>query len=133
MMALALVCRRWAGPTSLAERALRERFAHRPALLSATWRRSAAAYAAPGVPALPRLTGHGVPLVVETGNEAIARGAMAAGLRFFAGYPITPSSEVMETLIDELPAPSAAASCRPRTRSPRSAWWSAPASAACRR
>ena len=56
------------------------------------------------VPALPRITGHGVPLVVETGNEAVARGAMAAGLRFFAGYPITPSSEIMETLIDELPA-----------------------------
>jgi 2-oxoglutarate ferredoxin oxidoreductase subunit alpha len=28
---------------------------------------------------------------------------MEAGLAFFAGYPITPSSEIMETLIDELP------------------------------
>jgi 2-oxoglutarate ferredoxin oxidoreductase subunit alpha len=44
-----------------------------------------------------------VPLHVESGNEALARGAMDAGVRFFAGYPITPSSEVMETMIDEMP------------------------------
>ena len=30
------------------------------------------------------------------GNEAIAEGALAAGARFFAGYPITPSSEIAE-------------------------------------
>ncbi|NPV71543.1 MAG: 2-oxoacid:acceptor oxidoreductase subunit alpha [Firmicutes bacterium] len=30
------------------------------------------------------------------GNEAIAEGAFAAGARFFAGYPITPSSEIAE-------------------------------------
>lgn len=30
------------------------------------------------------------------GNEAVARGAIAAGARFFAGYPITPSSEIAE-------------------------------------
>ena len=29
------------------------------------------------------------------GNEAIAEGAIYAGARFYAGYPITPSSEVM--------------------------------------
>ncbi|BAP62436.1 indolepyruvate ferredoxin oxidoreductase subunit alpha [Methanococcus maripaludis] len=33
------------------------------------------------------------------GNEAIAYGAIAAGLQFGAGYPGTPSTEVMETLI----------------------------------
>lgn len=38
-----------------------------------------------------------------TGNEAIALGAMDAGCRFFAGYPITPSSEVAETMAEELP------------------------------
>lgn len=32
------------------------------------------------------------------GNEAIARGALKAGLKFFAGYPITPSSEIMHFL-----------------------------------
>lgn len=37
------------------------------------------------------------------GNEAIARGALAAGVRFFAGYPITPSTEIAEVLSEELP------------------------------
>ena len=37
------------------------------------------------------------------GNEACAKGAIAAGCRFFAGYPITPSTEVAETLARELP------------------------------
>ena len=30
------------------------------------------------------------------GNEACARGALYAGLKFFAGYPITPSTEIAE-------------------------------------
>jgi 2-oxoglutarate ferredoxin oxidoreductase subunit alpha len=38
-----------------------------------------------------------------TGNEACAAGALAAGLRFFAGYPITPSSEIAEELSHALP------------------------------
>jgi 2-oxoglutarate ferredoxin oxidoreductase subunit alpha len=37
------------------------------------------------------------------GNEAIARGAFYAGARFYAGYPITPSSEVAELCARELP------------------------------
>ncbi|MDH3919543.1 MAG: 2-oxoglutarate synthase, partial [Rhodospirillales bacterium] len=37
------------------------------------------------------------------GNDACALGAVAAGCRFFAGYPITPSSEVAERLSRELP------------------------------
>ncbi|HNW59406.1 MAG TPA: 2-oxoacid:acceptor oxidoreductase subunit alpha [bacterium] len=40
---------------------------------------------------------------VLTGNEACAEGALAAGMRFYAGYPITPSSEVAEVLAIELP------------------------------
>ncbi len=38
-----------------------------------------------------------------SGNEAAALGALAAGCRFYAGYPITPSSEIMEELARELP------------------------------
>jgi 2-oxoglutarate ferredoxin oxidoreductase subunit alpha len=38
-----------------------------------------------------------------TGNEACAEGALLAGLRFFAGYPITPSSEIAEELSYKLP------------------------------
>jgi 2-oxoglutarate ferredoxin oxidoreductase subunit alpha len=37
------------------------------------------------------------------GNEACAEGALAAGCRFFAGYPITPSSEIGEYLALHLP------------------------------
>jgi 2-oxoglutarate/2-oxoacid ferredoxin oxidoreductase subunit alpha len=37
------------------------------------------------------------------GNRACALGAMAAGCRFYAGYPITPSSEIAEILSRELP------------------------------
>lgn len=38
-----------------------------------------------------------------TGNEAVAFGFLVAGGRFFAGYPITPSTDVMEWLIKWLP------------------------------
>jgi len=37
------------------------------------------------------------------GNHAAAEGALYAGCRFFAGYPITPSSEIMETMARRLP------------------------------
>lgn len=33
-----------------------------------------------------------------SGNEAAAEGALASGCRFYAGYPITPSSEIMERM-----------------------------------
>lgn len=37
------------------------------------------------------------------GDHACAEGALAAGLDFFAGYPITPSTEIMEHLAERLP------------------------------
>jgi 2-oxoglutarate ferredoxin oxidoreductase subunit alpha len=41
--------------------------------------------------------------VVMNGNEALAYGVIAAGVRFGAGYPITPWSDIMEALRRELP------------------------------
>ncbi len=38
-----------------------------------------------------------------SGNEACARGAMAAGCNFFAGYPISPSTDIAESLARLLP------------------------------
>ncbi|MGC9145766.1 MAG: 2-oxoacid:acceptor oxidoreductase subunit alpha [Nitrososphaeria archaeon] len=38
------------------------------------------------------------------GNEAVVEGAIAAGCRFYAGYPITPSSEIAEEMSKRLPA-----------------------------
>ncbi len=37
------------------------------------------------------------------GNEAIARGAVAAGCRFFAGYPITPATTIFNNMLNLLP------------------------------
>ena len=42
-------------------------------------------------------------IVFGMGNEAITEGALAAGARFYAGYPITPSSEVAERASIRLP------------------------------
>src|SRR6056297_1192337 len=37
------------------------------------------------------------------GDEAVVEGAIAAGAKFFAGYPITPASEIAEGLAERLP------------------------------
>jgi len=37
------------------------------------------------------------------GDEACAEGAIAAGCRFFAGYPITPATEIAERMARRLP------------------------------
>ena len=42
-------------------------------------------------------------LVLTTGNQAVALGFVVGGGRFFAGYPITPATEVMEYLMRYLP------------------------------
>jgi 2-oxoglutarate ferredoxin oxidoreductase subunit alpha len=43
------------------------------------------------------------PRLVLTGNEALSLGAIAAGLKVYAGYPITPASSILEFLAKELP------------------------------
>jgi len=45
----------------------------------------------------------GIPQVVMNGNEAVAYGIIAAGVRFGAAYPITPWTDIMEILRRELP------------------------------
>jgi 2-oxoglutarate/2-oxoacid ferredoxin oxidoreductase subunit alpha len=45
----------------------------------------------------------GRPLLLQ-GNEAIVEGALAAGCTFFAGYPITPATEISEAMSFRLPA-----------------------------
>lgn len=37
------------------------------------------------------------------GNEACVEGALAAGMKFYAGYPITPSTEIAELSAEKLP------------------------------
>src|SRR5260370_42712527 len=41
--------------------------------------------------------------VVLNGNQAVVAGALAAHCGFFAGYPITPASDIMEAMAKELP------------------------------
>jgi 2-oxoglutarate ferredoxin oxidoreductase subunit alpha len=52
---------------------------------------------------LPRLEGRQERMFIS-GNHAAAMGFMAAGGRFFAGYPITPATDVMNFLLRHLPA-----------------------------
>ncbi|MBC7335658.1 MAG: 2-oxoacid:acceptor oxidoreductase subunit alpha, partial [Clostridia bacterium] len=54
------------------------------------------------------ITHHSSPITLSgvhfmNGDEAIAEGAIAAGCRFFAAYPITPQSEIAERMSRRLP------------------------------
>ena len=57
--------------------------------------------------------------ILISGNEAAALGALVAGVRFFAGYPITPASEIMEWLATQLPKVGGTM-IQQRMKSPRS-------------
>jgi 2-oxoglutarate/2-oxoacid ferredoxin oxidoreductase subunit alpha len=39
-----------------------------------------------------------------SGNEAVIDAALAAGCHFFAGYPVTPATEILETAAEKFPA-----------------------------
>ena len=41
--------------------------------------------------------------LIMMGNDAIALGALAAGCRFMAGYPITPATDILEWMAKQLP------------------------------
>lgn len=45
----------------------------------------------------------GKDFVLMQGNEAVVEGAIAAGVRFYAGYPITPATEILEGFSRRLP------------------------------
>ncbi|MEB7823887.1 2-oxoacid:acceptor oxidoreductase subunit alpha [Staphylococcus chromogenes] len=47
--------------------------------------------------------GSGAPHLYMIGNDAIGLGAITGGSRFMVAYPITPASEIMEYMIDNLP------------------------------
>jgi 2-oxoglutarate ferredoxin oxidoreductase subunit alpha len=44
------------------------------------------------------------PVITVNGNQMLCLGVIAGGLKFYAGYPITPASEIMEYLAKELPS-----------------------------
>jgi 2-oxoglutarate ferredoxin oxidoreductase subunit alpha len=80
------------GDSVVAQNRTALRVAHQSAL---------AALGGPSPLRLPPADGRGRLLL--TGNEALALGAVAAGCRVFAGYPITPASSVMESLVEFFP------------------------------
>ena len=41
--------------------------------------------------------------IVMSGNEALSIGAISAGCRYYAGYPITPASDILEVMEKDLP------------------------------
>jgi 2-oxoglutarate ferredoxin oxidoreductase subunit alpha len=49
------------------------------------------------------------PQLVMSGNRAIVAGSLAAGCRFFGGYPITPASDILEEMAKRLPEAGGAA------------------------
>ncbi len=108
MLAFGLLVKALGFDPTKARAMLDERFSRRPEILARNKAAFDRAYAEGGMPPIPGaaelLKGRGErELVIETGNEAVARAAIESGLGFFAGYPITPSSEIMETVLDELP------------------------------
>jgi 2-oxoglutarate ferredoxin oxidoreductase subunit alpha len=42
-------------------------------------------------------------MALRSGNQMVAEGAIQAGCKFFAGYPITPASGIYKGMIDNLP------------------------------
>jgi 2-oxoglutarate ferredoxin oxidoreductase subunit alpha len=52
---------------------------------------------------LGRPSGKKARYMMMSGNEAVALGAIAAGCRFVAGYPITPATPIFETLTELMP------------------------------
>jgi 2-oxoglutarate ferredoxin oxidoreductase subunit alpha len=65
-------------------------------------RELASAHHAPVALRLPEGTRE--PRILLTGNDAAALGALHAGVEYFAGYPITPASEIMVAMAEHLPA-----------------------------
>jgi len=69
--------------------------------------------------------------VVMNGNESLAYGLIAAGIRFGAGYPITPWSSIMEILRAELPRPKSAALVSAKAPFPPPWYWYGSADSRC--
>src|SRR5664280_1430228 len=94
---------------NILEAAVAQRFARDPEIASANVRALGAGFESVanvlnGSSLARRLDpSQGKPLMLMSGNEAIALGALVGGIRFYAGYPITPASEIMEILAKHLP------------------------------
>ena len=94
-------------PAETLRGAMERRFSKKPGLAESNGRAFEAGRelaAAAGAFAERRLSyAPSAPRLLMSGNEAVAIGALHAGCRFFAGYPITPSSEILHFLAEWMP------------------------------
>lgn len=90
-------------PFGIIEEIVRKRFGDRSLLAL----KAGFDYAAENLKMEDLKVGAGSPRPHETlilsGNQAISMGAIAAGVRILAGYPITPATDILEFLANELP------------------------------
>jgi 2-oxoglutarate ferredoxin oxidoreductase subunit alpha len=105
---LGVLARLFALPSAAMRAVLEKRFARKPAARDANLRGFDAGVEhargmAAEVPVAPFSYRAGQPLLLLSGNEAVSLGALYAGCRFFAGYPITPSTEILQFLSEWLP------------------------------
>lgn len=92
----------------LLEQTLKEHFAHTGKdMVDANVKAARAGYdqarqQAPGLmrPRIKAVDG-GAGMMLLNGNESLALGAMAAGCKFMAGYPMTPTSSIIEYMADK--------------------------------
>ncbi len=108
MIALGVITQIIGLPDDIIVAAVEKALAHkddaaRTASISAVRSGMAAAAELPQLESLPIATANAAQRWSITGNEAAAYGAVLGGVRFAAGYPITPATEVLEWLANALP------------------------------
>jgi 2-oxoglutarate ferredoxin oxidoreductase subunit alpha len=108
MVMIGLLTRLLGLPQAAVRAAIEKRFAKKPAARDANFKGfdagvEQAQEMSSTLPLTPFTYTAGEPLLLLSGNEAVSLGALYAGCRFFAGYPITPSSEILQFLSEWLP------------------------------
>ncbi len=109
LVAVGLVCGLLGIDTSQIEEFILKRYAHKGDVGEANIRslKSGFTFATDELPGgghkLAASTARAADRVLLSGNQAICIGALHAGLTYYAGYPITPASDILEWLSGRLP------------------------------
>jgi 2-oxoglutarate ferredoxin oxidoreductase subunit alpha len=104
IVALGLLAAMFALPVDSIRTAMRKRFRKRDAsIIDANFRAFDIGFSFPSPRLREEAKGGGQPHLLMSGNEATAFAALHAGCSFFAGYPITPSTEILQLLGEWLP------------------------------
>lgn len=104
IVALGLLAAMFALPVDSIRTAMRKRFRKRDAsIIDANFRAFDIGFSFPSPRLRAEAQSAGQPRLLMSGNEATAFAALHAGCSFFAGYPITPSTEILQLLGEWLP------------------------------